>query len=76
MIESDLHRIGNAAGVDNVHPHRCRRTFATNLARSGMSVTMIQILMGHTDLNTTKAYISLDHTQVKSEYENIPELET
>ena len=69
IIESDLHRIGYLAGVDDVHPHRCRRTFATNLARSGMSVTTIQMLMGHKDLNTTKAYISLDHKQVKSEYE-------
>ena len=66
--EGDLRRIGNRANVDNVHPHRCRRTFATNLAKSGMDLATIQMLMGHSDINVTKSYVALDKSYIKNQY--------
>jgi len=68
ILERDLKRIGRRAGVTNVHPHRCRRTFASTMARKGMDVRTIQILMGHSDLNTTMGYITLDNQHVVTEY--------
>jgi len=67
-IERDMRKLGARAGVENVHPHRFRRTFATGLAKRGMDVRSIQILMGHTNLNTTMHYISLDKEHLKTEY--------
>lgn len=67
-IERELHRLGVRAGVTNVHPHRCRRTFATNLARRGMNVQTIQRLMGHSNINTTMRYIAISDEQFKIEY--------
>lgn len=61
-------QIGKRAGVDNVHPHRFRRTFATNLARRGMEIQMIAKLMGHSNLQTTMVYVSLDETRLSVEY--------
>lgn len=67
-VESDLKRIGKSAEVLDVHPHRCRRTFANNLARSGKDVKTIQQLMGHSNVDTTMGYITLDDDYIKNEY--------
>lgn len=67
-IENDLKRIGKRANVSNVHPHRCRRTFATSLSKKGMTAPSIQKLMGHSNINTTMEYISLDDQFIKNEY--------
>ena len=61
--------IGERSGVANVHPHRFRRTFATNLYRRGMDVHEIQRLMGHSNVQTTLGYIYTDDTQLKAAYE-------
>lgn len=67
-IRDILHAIANRAKVNNVHPHRFRRTFATKLARRGMEVQEIQRLMGHSNINTTLQYICIDDESVKSSY--------
>jgi site-specific recombinase XerD len=63
-----LNTIGKRAGVENVHPHRFRRTFATNLARRGMEIQEIQKLLGHSNINTTMIYVSTDDTKVRASY--------
>lgn len=68
-----LHELGNRAGVDNVHPHRFRRTFATNLFQRGMSVREIQKLMGHAKTDTTLGYIATDEETLGTEYNRFSE---
>ena len=63
-----LNTIGSHADVEDVHPHRFRRTFATNLAKRGMAVQDIKELLGHADLNTTMIYVSMDNTAVNASY--------
>lgn len=41
-VEQMLKRRGKQAGVDNVHPHRFRRTAATNCLDAGQSATDVQ----------------------------------
>lgn len=67
-IRHILHALGEKAGVNNVHPHRFRRTFATNLARRGMAIQDIQRLLGHSDINTTMEYVCTDDTKVQTSY--------
>lgn len=64
-----LNNISKRADVKNVHPHRFRRTFATTLAARGMKLQDIQRLMGHTDINTTMRYITINDTQVHNSYQ-------
>lgn len=68
MAENDLHRIGDAAKVANVHPHKCRRTFATSMYKRGMDVHTIQKLLGHSNINTTMCYISTNDIRTEGEY--------
>ena len=64
-----LNSIAARAKVEDVHPHRFRRTFATTLASRGMDIQEIQKLMGHTNINTTMIYVSLNAAGVKHSYE-------
>lgn len=63
-----LKTIAKRANVNDVHPHRFRRTFATGLAKRGMKVEEIRDLLGHSDLNTTMRYVYMDDSNVKSSY--------
>ena len=54
-----LMRLGDAAGVDDVTPHRFRRTFALWSLRNGMSIYELQRLMGHADIQVLRRYLAL-----------------
>lgn len=67
-IEALLRRLGKAAGVENVHPHRYRRTLATNLLDRGMNIQDVATILGHADLKTTQVYCYISQQNVKSAY--------
>lgn len=67
-IQKILKDIAKRAGVENVHPHRFRRTFATGLAKRGMDIQEIQQLLGHVNINTTMRYVYVDADKVQSSY--------
>ena len=67
-IRSILKDLGKRAGVDNVHPHRFRRTFATNLSKRGMDVQTVSKLMGHSSIDTTMIYVYEDKSRIAQEY--------
>lgn len=64
-----LTAMAKRANVENVHPHRFRRTFATTLSSRGMGLQDIQKLMGHSNINTTMVYITMNDSQVKNSYQ-------
>jgi len=64
-IEGMVRRIGKRAGVSNTHPHRFRRTMATNNLRRGMKLEEIQQLLGHSNMDTTLIYAKVDHELLK-----------
>ncbi len=51
-----LDRLGRRAGVEGVHPHRFRHTFATWAIESGAREIDVQMLLGHSDLTMTQRY--------------------
>jgi len=54
-----LHRIGETAGVPNVHPHRFRHTFAINFLRNGGNIYALQEMLGHASLEMCKHYLMI-----------------
>lgn len=65
-IESILRKIGETAGVDHVHPHRFRRTIATNIINKGMPVQEVQQMLGHSKIDTTMIYCKIDSKNVQA----------
>lgn len=68
-IEALIKRLGQAAGVDNAHPHRYRRTLATNLLDRGMNIQDVAAILGHADLKTTQVYCYISQSNVRAAYQ-------
>ena len=64
-IESRLRKIGRDFGIDNVHPHRFRRTLATVAIDKGMPIEQLQQLLGHQRIDTTLQYAMVKQSNVK-----------
>lgn len=67
-VEYIISRLGEMAGVTNVHPHRFRRTSATDLLRMGMPIEQVQELLGHVKIETTRIYCTVTREQVKASH--------
>ena len=67
-VRKMLSNISFASTVDHVHPHKFRRTLATNLIRHGMPIQEVAAILGHDKLDTTMQYVVLDKTDVKNSY--------
>ncbi|MFA6647813.1 MAG: site-specific integrase [Candidatus Izemoplasmatales bacterium] len=52
----------------NLHPHRLRKTFATNLLKNGCNLAIISKLLGHRDIKQTMIYLQTDNILLSSEY--------
>lgn len=52
-----VEKMGRAAGVPKVHPHRLRHTAATLALKAGRELHVVQDMMDHTDPKTTMRYL-------------------
>lgn len=68
-IYNEVKKIAENAKVEtNVFCHKLRHSFATLGVRSGMSLTTLQDLMGHSEISTTRAYVDSDQETAKYEH--------
>lgn len=67
-VREMLHRLAGEAGVENVHPHRFRRTRATSLIDHGMPIQEVSTLLGHEKLDTTMRYVYTKDQNVANDY--------
>lgn len=56
MLQQFLGKLGEVTGIENVHAHRFRHTFAVHQLMNGTSDLVLMRLMGHTTLESTKIY--------------------
>ena len=62
-----MSRAAKRAGIrKRVTPHKLRHSFATHLLDSGVSIRIIQELLGHSNLQTTQIYTRVSRDHIKS----------
>lgn len=64
-IVKALKKLGERAAVENVHPHRFRRTGATMALRAGMPIEKVSYLLGHESVSTTQIYLDINEDEIK-----------
>lgn len=64
-IEARLRGIRLNVGIDNVFPHKFRRTLATTAIDKGMPIEQLQRLLGHQRVDTTLMYAMVKQNNVK-----------
>jgi len=72
-----LHRAAEAAGLNSkqVTPHVLRHSFATHLLDSGEELRVIQVLLGHNNIQSTMRYARVSEklvSKAKSPLERLP----
>lgn len=64
-VQKLVKRLGDRAGVANVHPHRFRRTAATMARRHGMPIELVMNFLGHESIDTTLKYSMIGDEELK-----------
>lgn len=67
-VQYMLRQLGERAGVKNVHPHRFRRTIATDLLNRGMPIEQVKEFLGHEKLDTTMIYCAIKDESVQASH--------
>ena len=65
-----LKKYGRGVGTD-IHPHTLRHSYAIHLVRSGMDLRRVQLLLGHSNLNTTQIYLQFKDEDLREVYDKI-----
>lgn len=63
-IRQLLHSLGTRTGIDDVHPHKFRHTFAIEFLRNNHDPFSLMRLLGHTNLEMSNHYLNILNTDL------------
>lgn len=68
-IKKMIREMGDKTDIPNVHPHRFRRTMATRAIDKGMPIEQVQVLLGHSKIDTTLRYANVQQANVRHSHQ-------
>jgi site-specific recombinase XerD len=69
-----IKRLGAKAGVERLHAHLFRHTFAVRYLVNGGDLMTLRNILGHSDITTTQVYLHLADSQVAVRYNSFSPL--
>jgi integrase/recombinase XerD len=71
-LQRRVSKIGEKTNLGiNLTPHKLRHTFATMLSKNSTPIEVIQELLGHENLNTTKRYVHVSQDSVDFHFNQV-----
>lgn len=67
-LRSFFRKRRRSSRVYHAHPHRLRHTFAYSMVKAGVSIVVLQKMLGHARYTTTLQYVSLRGEDVAEQY--------
>ncbi len=67
-VEIRIRELGRNLGINEIYPHKFRRTMATRAIDKGMPIEQVQKLLGHKQIDTTMRYAMVNQTNVRNSY--------
>lgn len=63
-----MNRLAKRSGIERLHAHLLRHTFAVNYLVNGGDVFSLQQILGHTTLDMVRRYVTLGNNQVMTQH--------
>ena len=70
QVHAIIKKYGKMIGLD-IHPHTFRHSFAIHFVRSGADVRMVQLLLGHSNIQTTTVYLQFRDQDLRDVYNKV-----
>ena len=70
QIFNIVKKYGRIMGLE-VHPHTLRHSYAINWVRQNQDIRRLQLVLGHSNLNTTQTYLQFRDDDVRDVYNKL-----
>lgn len=70
-VKNFFRRLKVSSGIERLHPHLLRHTFATRYIQNGGNQAVLKEILGHTTLKMTSVYLHLSDSTIRENYDNL-----